>query len=180
MKVSILKFFFFVKHNLNLKIMWYMWILNIPNDCSANADHSYLFWASGTYILQHKSCTRPDQKQLYVRRILFIALLITYLEVSIRVWYGPFSGGEYMWVAIISTQVPSGSRWLLDVWVAEVRMLFSANVFVSSAKYVHLQNHKCSSAAQWTCLSSSWKGGLETSSKRTETREKVSIKLHFT
>ena len=35
--------FFFVMHN--LKTIQCVWILCIPNDCSANGDDSYLFWA---------------------------------------------------------------------------------------------------------------------------------------
>ena len=36
-------FFFFIKHN--SKTIWCVQILNIPNDCSANVDYSYMFWA---------------------------------------------------------------------------------------------------------------------------------------
>ena len=36
-------FFFSIKHN--SKTIPYVQILSIPNDCSANEDYSYLFWA---------------------------------------------------------------------------------------------------------------------------------------
>ena len=43
--LSFFFFFFFIKHTCNSKLIRCVQILRIPNDCSANVDYSYMFWA---------------------------------------------------------------------------------------------------------------------------------------